>query len=156
MRHQSGSGALRTRTRFVLLSIALVQIGLFALAARLPVVDEAGRPRTMGTHELLGLPPCVFHKLTGLPCPSCGLTTSFCHFVRGDLVHSLKANAAGTLLATLCLASIPWCVHGAASGCCAGLRRVPDLERALLIGVVALFSLLFVNWGIRLGLSVFE
>lgn len=107
-----------------------------------------------GTHELLGLPPCSFQRLTGMPCPSCGLTTSFCHFVRGDLVSSLKANAVGTLLAALCLASIPWGLHGAATGRPLGARRIKDLELCLMVGVIALFSLLLVNWAIRLGLSV--
>ncbi len=39
--------------------------------------------RGIGTHESMGLPPCGFLTLTGIPCPSCGLTTSFAHFLHG-------------------------------------------------------------------------
>src|SRR3954447_16098360 len=34
-------------------------------------------PRGMGTHQQLGLPPCTFYLYTDVPCPSCGMTTSF-------------------------------------------------------------------------------
>jgi hypothetical protein len=139
--------------RVVLSLAALGQAAVFAIAWLLPATDDAGRPRTMGAHEGLGLPPCNFYRLTGVPCPSCGLTTSFCHFVRGDLVNSLKANSVGTLLATCCLAAIPWSVWCAARARWIGIR---DLERATLIGVVTLFAFLLVNWVIRLGLSIFD
>ena len=63
--------------------------------------DADGTPRTMATHTQLGMPPCNFVILTGKPCPSCGMTTSFALLVRGDVVASLRANWAGTLLAVL-------------------------------------------------------
>jgi len=69
---------------------------------------ENGQPRRMETHVQLGLPPCNFRILTGVPCPSCGMTTSFALLVRGDLENSLRANAVGTLLALFCLAVVPW------------------------------------------------
>ena len=31
------------------------------------------------THTQLGLPPCGFLVMTGLPCPGCGMTTAFAH-----------------------------------------------------------------------------
>ena len=34
-------------------------------------------PSGIGTHTLLGFPPCGFYKITGIPCPTCGVTTSF-------------------------------------------------------------------------------
>ncbi|NBO19844.1 MAG: DUF2752 domain-containing protein, partial [Proteobacteria bacterium] len=37
--------------------------------------------RGLGTHEQLGLPPCGFYLWYGLPCPSCGMTTSWPHFL---------------------------------------------------------------------------
>jgi hypothetical protein len=33
----------------------------------------------VGTHQQLGLSECVFLVWTGLPCPMCGMTTTFSH-----------------------------------------------------------------------------
>lgn len=51
-----------------------------------------------GTHRQLGLPPCGFLTVTGYPCPSCGLTTSFTHAARGEVLDSLKTQPFGTIL----------------------------------------------------------
>jgi len=53
----------------------------------------------MGTHQKLGLPPCGFVTLTGLPCPTCGMTTAYAHTIRGQLGSAFYAQAAGTVLA---------------------------------------------------------
>src|ERR1700739_4433028 len=57
--------------------------------------DSDGNPRRMATHTQLGLAPCNFVLLTGKPCPSCGMTTSFALLVRGDVVASVRANCVG-------------------------------------------------------------
>jgi hypothetical protein len=62
-------------------------------------------PKGVGTHRQLGLGPCGFLLTTGLPCPTCGMTTSFAYTVRGDLVDAFWAQPAGTLLA-LCTAGL--------------------------------------------------
>ncbi|MBI1850834.1 MAG: DUF2752 domain-containing protein [Planctomycetes bacterium] len=54
-------------------------------------------PRGFGTHEQLGLPPCGFASQTGMPCPTCGMTTSFAHFARGHVVDALRSNAFGAV-----------------------------------------------------------
>lgn len=41
-------------------------------------------PRGFGTHERLWLPPCYFQFFFHIPCPACGLTTSFAHLSKGD------------------------------------------------------------------------
>jgi hypothetical protein len=41
---------------------------------------------------------CGFKNLTGLPCPGCGLTHSFCALGKGDLFGALAFNALGPLL----------------------------------------------------------
>ncbi|MGH9762183.1 MAG: DUF2752 domain-containing protein, partial [Blastocatellia bacterium] len=38
---------------------------------------------------------CTFRNFTGLPCPGCGLTHSFCSFAKGHLVDALRFNAIG-------------------------------------------------------------
>jgi len=68
-------------------------------------------PSGMGTHaRSLGLPPCSFLKTTGLPCPSCGMTTSFSWFAKGNLPASLYVQPMGAVLALLAAA----CVWGGA------------------------------------------
>ena len=51
-----------------------------------------------GTHEQLGLPACGWMVTRGLPCPTCGLTTSVTAAVHGDLIGSAKANVFGLAL----------------------------------------------------------
>lgn len=41
---------------------------------------------------------CGFKNLTGLPCPGCGLTHSFCALGKGDLGSAFAFNALGPLL----------------------------------------------------------
>lgn len=53
------------------------------------------RPEGFGTHEQLFVIPCAFRWLTGLPCPVCGMTTSFALMARGELVGALRAHLLG-------------------------------------------------------------
>jgi hypothetical protein len=44
-------------------------------------------------HEYLTLlHPCLFHSITGVPCPSCGATRSAVSLVHGDIFYALKMN----------------------------------------------------------------
>lgn len=54
---------------------------------------------------------CGFKHLTGLPCPTCGLTRALCCAVRGDWARSLAYHPAGPFLA---LALFAWMVWSAA------------------------------------------
>lgn len=79
-------------------AVALIAWVILLVAAALtPSADGHG------THEQLGLPPCHFQVVTGYPCPSCGMTTSFASFVRGDLAAALHAQVFGTVLAAITL-----------------------------------------------------
>lgn len=59
----------------------------------------------MSTHLALDLQPCEFLTRTGFPCPSCGMTTSFAHFARGNLLASFYVQPMGCLLAFLAAAT---------------------------------------------------
>lgn len=54
--------------------------------------------RGFGTHEEIYLPPCTFHALTGLPCPACGLTTSFTYMARFEIKKAFLTHPFGALL----------------------------------------------------------
>lgn len=135
--------------RGTLVGIAAGLVLVFTTAALLNPYTEDGQARLMGTHQLMGLPPCTFYRVSGLPCPSCGMTTSFALLIRGDIVNSLRANAVGTILAVLCLAIIPWSLASAV------LKRplfIVSMERAMLKIVIGFLVLMFLRWLIVLGL----
>jgi hypothetical protein len=136
--------------RLALVGIAFGLMAVFGVAAWLNPYDEAGKALRSETHLQLGLPPCTFRVVTGIPCPSCGMTTSFALLMHGDLANSLRANAVGTLMALFGLLVIPWSL---ASAVCKRPLFITSLERALL-GVVLIFVvLLFTRWLVVLGLS---
>ena len=132
-------------TRLGLLALAIALAGLLVTARGL-TPDARG----YGTHEQLGLSPCAFYRLTGTPCPSCGMTTAFAWTVRGRFDRAWGANPAGALLAPACAALTPWLLVGAARGKALGFRSP---EPALIGVVVATVAVSLVSWTIRLILS---
>jgi hypothetical protein len=135
--------------RASLLAILAGLLVLFAVAFWLHPYDPDGQPLRMETHRQLGLPECTFYRMTHLPCPSCGMTTSFALLVRGDVGASLRANAVGTLLAGSFLVLIPWSVPSLIRGRLLGVR---SLERTLTWFVAGFLILLLGRWLIVLGL----
>lgn len=135
---------------------AIARVGLSALAALLiGLVATAGRltpdPRGYGTHEQLGLPPCAILRLTGRPCPTCGMTTSFAWFVRGELARSWRANPAGPAAAAACLALVPWLLAVAARGRPTGHRPV---GATLMAAAVVAAAATVLVWVVRRFLAV--
>ena len=49
----------------------------------------------------------MFFKLTGIPCPTCGLTTSFAHSARLHFHEAFITQPFGVLLFSLTVISIP-------------------------------------------------
>lgn len=64
-------------------------------------------PNGIGTHRQLGLPPCFFHQFTGIPCPTCGMTTSFAHTVRLRFYEAFVTQPFGMLACVLMALFIP-------------------------------------------------
>jgi len=83
--------------------------GLMALATLMLAVARSLHPsaKGYGTHQQLGLPPCVFFKLAGIPCPSCGLTTGFAHAARFHFYQALLTQPFGLVAFSLTVISIP-------------------------------------------------
>lgn len=108
---QSYETPVKTTGRATLLAIALVLIGGFLVA-----LWVSPDPRGYGTHQQLGLPPCTFRLLFGYPCPGCGMTTCFAHFVRGQFAEAARSNVAGFVMAAICAMIIPWSLISAFLG----------------------------------------
>lgn len=56
-----------------------------------------------GTHTQLGLPPCTFWSLTGVPCPLCGGTTTFSLMAHGHVLEAFVTQPFAALLFVLTL-----------------------------------------------------
>lgn len=87
----------RARPVLARMVAAMTLAGCLAVltVAVLLVPDESG----MGTHRQFGGGPCGMLVMTGLPCPTCGMTTAFAHFVRGQFLRSFAVQPAGFVLA---------------------------------------------------------
>jgi hypothetical protein len=131
--------------RLALLMVGALLAGVFGIAFYLNPYAADGTPRTMATHTQLGMPPCNFVIMTGKPCPSCGMTTSFALLVRGDVGASLRANWAGTLIAALWAVTMVWAI---ASGIRGRALFVPRGRGELILtaGVGAVLVLMLARW----------
>ncbi len=49
-------------------------------------------PRGYGTHEHLFLPPCYMQFFFHIPCPACGLTTSFAYLAKGSWITAFHLH----------------------------------------------------------------
>ncbi len=81
--------------RLVAAVVALACLGLLSVAAWLEP-----SPTGVGTHtQLLPLQSCAWISYADMPCPTCGMTTSFAHAADGHLIRSFITQPMGCLLA---------------------------------------------------------
>jgi hypothetical protein len=114
------------------------------LVARWLTPDPSG----MGTHVQLGLPPCGFFYLTRLPCPTCGLTTSFAHMARLQVTLAFDAHWLGPPLFALTVVTVVVCAWSCvtAAPMAIAIRR---LRLPLLVAIIAAAAVIV--WLLRLS-----
>jgi hypothetical protein len=130
---------ISAKSRLIAAAVAIVCLAVLALAATLKP-----DPRGYGTHEQLGLSgfaPCGFMLSTGLPCPTCGMTTSFALMMHGRPYAAIIAQPAGALL---CLATL---VAAIVSGAIATTGRARSVNWNRIGPVRLALSLAFVFLG---------
>jgi len=111
-----GEGRADRTERRLAAFLALLGMAVFTAAAFLNPYASDGSPRSHGTHLQLGLPPCWTQAMLGLPCPTCGMTTSVSLLVHGDPAAAMTANWAGAILAAAGLVATPLLAWIAATG----------------------------------------
>ncbi|TWT31609.1 DUF2752 domain-containing protein [Blastopirellula retiformator] len=135
------TGTLGWFSRSLLGLVGLTVAGLLVTAATLTPNKQG-----LGTHQQLGLPPCSSRVWFGVRCPACGMTTSWAYLTKGNVVGSIRSNAAGFLLGLTALVSAPWLLITAARG------RPPlgyPNEIAALVVVCSIAAVMAIEWLFR-------
>jgi hypothetical protein len=110
------------RVAATIVSLASLSVLVVALMLK-PSLDGTG------THLQMGFQRCQFLRTTNLPCPSCGMTTSFTWFAHGHWLASLYVQPAGFALALACGALFWAGLYAAVTGSPLHrlLRQVPGI-----------------------------
>jgi len=125
--------------RTLWMAVACLCLALFSVAASI-TPDPSGA----GSHTQLHLQPCQFVTRVGIPCPTCGMTTSFAWFVRGNLLASLWVQPMGLALAIVVAMTFWLALYMAITGKPAWrlLSTIPGR-----IWVPAMMTLAVLAWG---------
>jgi len=126
-----------------LVAVLFAAAATVALIVLLPLSPDG---RGYDTHTQLGLEPCGWPAVHGIPCPTCGCTTAACHLVHGSVISAFVTQPFGAALA---LVGLLLGVH--ALYCLVRGRSFLDLlvrvpAAKILIVAVALF---FAAWGYK-------
>ncbi len=104
------------RRRLIALVVGLATAGVLAVAAWLEPASHG-----VGTHEQLGLPACGWVIVAGMPCPTCGMTTSFAHAADGHFLRAFLTQPMGCLLAIATAMALIVALHVLVTGSALGL-----------------------------------
>lgn len=98
----------RSAGHWLVLAVALFAV-LTPIALGLLLEPDA---RGHGTHEQLGMRPCLTMERFGVPCPGCGVTTSVTLAVQGSWWESLRTQPLGTTLVAAAAFFFLWALFG--------------------------------------------
>jgi hypothetical protein len=73
-------------------------------------------PRGHGTHAQITRGPCLFRVVTGIPCATCGMTTSFAYMVRLQVLKAFAAQPFGAVMCIGAAAAVPLALFFAVTG----------------------------------------
>ena len=137
---------LRTRA----IGLLVLVLSLAAVLVGLKLTPD---PRGYGTHEQLGSAPCGFLLVTGYPCPTCGMTTAFCHAVRGRWLAAVRVQPAGFVFA------LATALAGILGACALLVGRWPGWVFRWLNSpwlFVGLLTVLLGGWASKLALGLID
>lgn len=101
---------------------------------------------------------CVFRRLTGFPCPTCGFTRAFCDFANGNWGNGIHESPLALVLFIITVAIFVYnALVTLAALCGRRLQRAPifQFSSGKIVVMVIVFSVLLVaNWIYRLGLGL--
>ena len=131
--------------------LALV-LSMAAMALLVTAVLVKPSPEGVGTHRQIhwltpdgsAPPPCELLRITRIPCPTCGMTTSYAHFVRGNWLASFYVQPMGFVLALMTGAFFWACLFVALTG--APIHRLATQIRGV-VWITGLVGFAIAAWG---------
>jgi len=119
--------------------------GVCAAALVLGVILTPSRMGT-GTHTVFGLPPCGMLLMTGRPCPTCGVTTSYVLAAHGRFYDSLVNQPFGLAVFLGVVAGLVGAIGSLATG-----RSWWPLARPSIVisAASAMLALLLASWAYK-------
>lgn len=135
-----------TRTRWIGALIAAACGTVLGFGAYLSP-SESG----VGTHRGLGLPPCGFLLMSGLPCPTCGMTSAFSWMMHGHPARAFVSQPVGALMSLAAMAALVIGVWMAAGGRRLEIDWYRVSPSALVMGLATIF---FVGWGVKIAFGL--
>jgi hypothetical protein len=113
------------------------QAGVIAAALALAALTNPNRP--------LPFEVCGFKLLTGLPCPTCGMTRALCHALRGHWSQSITSHPAGLIFAAGLVGWLLWSAAEAYRGRPIAEAPRRRLTHALIVAGVAVSGVFWVT-----------
>jgi len=118
--------------------------GLFILATN----DKVQIDRWLG--------PCGFKQIYGLPCPTCGVTTSVLAFAKGRLLESFYIQPAGALLCCILAFSATLAFFGAVFGVYFSFLRRFFAQVKIIHIILAILIIITAAWAVTLARALAE
>lgn len=127
--------------------VALIVFGLSCAVLLTALMLTPKSERGVGTHESLGMPPCGLEAATGIPCATCGMTTSFSLAAHGHFVEAFTNQPAGALLCVITAMAAVVCGYALVTGMSlAPIGLVIWRPRVVIIGV----AILLIAWAYKI------
>ena len=138
-----GETWLKASTAERILQACVAAVLLAAIGAGMLMTPS---PTGMGTHTGFGLPPCGMLVMTGRPCPTCGVTTSFVFAAHGRFGEALVNQPFGLVVFALAAAGLLLSVATLATG----RSWLPFVTvNRVLATVIILAVIAAVSWGYK-------
>lgn len=120
-------------------SLLLLGLSAAALSAAMPALKSRGLWFDI---------PCLFNKITGLPCLTCGLTRSFSLTSHGDFTSAFRMHLLGPVLFVVLGLTIAYLAFSVFSGYRLRFRLSPRTRRLAFWAVLGIF---FTCWVVKIS-----
>ncbi|MDP4204480.1 MAG: DUF2752 domain-containing protein [Bacteroidota bacterium] len=103
---------------------------------------------SLGNNPKFGVSACIFKDITGIPCPSCGVTRTILTLSKGQVWEALQINPLGILLGVFLLLFPLWIGYDLIRRKSSFLHYYLNAEELLKKKIIAIPAviLILLNW----------